>query len=106
MEAGRSAVDAVIRRLFCWRGVAGLAGLLALVLGLPWVMARRAPADFELPLALVSLALMAAPTWSMRRARSRSTAAATAERARKQGQFRDGLEARVHGARHLRLSAG
>jgi PAS domain-containing protein len=95
MEAGRWAVDALIRRLFCWRGVAGLAGLLALVLGLPWLMARRAPAHFELPLALVSLALMAAPTWSMRRARSRSIAGAAAELARKQAMFRDELEQRL-----------
>jgi PAS domain S-box-containing protein len=104
MEAGRCAVDAAVRRLFCWRGVAGLAGLLALVLGLPWLMAHRAPADFELPLALISLALMAAPTWSMRRARVRSTAAATAELARKQAMFRDELEQRLQVQGRLRES--
>ena len=95
MEAGRSAVDAGIRRLFSWPGVAGLAVLLALILGLPWLMERRVPPGLDVPLALASLALMAAPTWSMRRARARSAVAATAELARKQTMFRNELEQRL-----------
>ena len=95
MEAGRSAVDAGIRRLFSWPGVAGLAVLLALIFGLPWLMERRVPPGLDVPLALASLALMAAPTWSMRRARARSAVAATAELARKQTMFRNELEQRL-----------
>jgi PAS domain S-box-containing protein len=104
MEAGRSAVDAVTRRLFCWPGVAGLAGLLALVLGLPWLIAHRAPAGFELPLALIALVLMAAPTWSMSRERVRTSAAVTAELARKQAMFRDELKQRLRVQGQLRES--
>jgi len=101
---GAGAVDAVIRRLFSWPGVAGVAGLLALGLGLPWLLARRAPPGFELPLAVASVVLIAAPTWSMRRARSRSVAAATAELARKQAMFRNELEQRLQVQGHLRES--
>jgi len=104
MEAGRSAVDAGIRRLFSWPGVAGLAVLLALILGLPWLMERRAPPGLDVPLALASLALMAAPTWSMRRARARSVVAATAELARKQAMFRNELEQRLQVQGQLRES--
>jgi PAS domain S-box-containing protein len=102
MEAG--AVDAVIRRLFTWPGVGGLAVLLALGLGLPWLTAGRAPQDSELPLALASLGLLAAATWSMRRARARSAAATSAELARKQAMFRDELEQRLEVQGHLRES--
>ncbi len=101
---GAGALDAVIRRLFSWPGVAGVAGLLALGLGLPWLVARRAPPGFELPLAVASVVLIAAPTWSMRRARSRSVAAATAELARKQAMFRNELEQRLQVQGHLRES--
>jgi len=101
---GAGALDAVIRRLFSWPGVAGVAGLLALGLGLPWLLARRAPPGFELPLAVASVVLIAAPTWSMRRARSRSVAAATAELARKQAMFRNELEQRLQVQGHLRES--
>src|ERR1700694_1964791 len=104
MEAGRSAVDAGIRRLFSWPGVAGLAVLLALILGLPWLMERRVPPGLDAPLALASLALMAAPTGSMRRARARSAVAATAELARKQTMFRNELEQRLQVQGHLRES--
>jgi PAS domain S-box-containing protein len=104
MEAGRSAVDAVNRRLFCWSGVAGLAGLLALLLGLPWLAARRAPPGLELPLALVLLASFAAATWSMSRERRRTAAVATAELAHKQSMFRGELEQRLQAQRHLRES--
>ena len=101
---GAGAIDAVIRRLFSWPGVAGVAGLLALGLGLPWLLARRAPLGFELPLALASVVVIAAPTWSMRRARSRSVAAAAAELARKQAMFRNELEQRLQVQGHLRES--
>ena len=101
---GAGAVDAVIRRLFCWPGVAGLAGLLTLALGLPWLMAGQAPRGFELLLASASVALMAAPTWSMSRARGRSVVAATAELTRKQAIFRDELEQRLQVQGHLRES--
>ncbi len=101
---GAGALDAVIRRLFSWPGVAGVAGLLALGLGLPWLVARRAPPGFELPLAVACVVLIAAPTWSMRRARSRSVAAATAELARKQAMFRNELEQRLQVQGHLRES--
>jgi PAS domain S-box-containing protein len=97
-------VDAVIRRLFSGPGVAGLAGLLALVLGLPWLMANRFPRGIELPLALVLVALMAAAAWSMSRARARGTAAANAELARKQAMFRHELEQRLQVQGHLRES--
>jgi PAS domain S-box-containing protein len=102
MEAG--AVDAVIRRLFSGPGVAGMAGLLALVLGLPWLIARRSPSGIELPLALASLALMAVATGSMRRARTRGAAAANAELTRKQAMFRHELEQRLQVQGHLRES--
>jgi PAS domain S-box-containing protein len=101
---GAGAVDAVIRRLFSWPGVAGVAGLLALGLGVPWLMAGRAPQGFELPLAVAAVVLIVAPTWSMRRARSRSVAAATAELARKQAMFRNELEQRLQVQGHLRES--
>lgn len=101
---GAGAVDAVIRRLFSWPGVTGLAGLLALGLGLPWLMAGRTPRGFELPLALATVALLAAPTWSMGRARARGAAAATAELARKQAMFRNELEQRLEVQGHLRES--
>jgi len=102
MRAG--AVDAIIRRLISRPGVAGLAGLLALLLGLPWLMGHRSPAGFELPLALASVALMAAAAWSMDRARARGAAAANAELARKQLMFRDELEQRLQVQSHLRES--
>jgi len=102
MEAG--AVDAVIRRLFSGPGVAAMAGLLALVLGLPWLIARRPPSGIELPLALASLALLAAGTGSMRRARTRGAAAANAELTRKQAMFRHELEQRLQVQGHLRES--
>jgi len=101
---GAGAVDAVIRRLFSWPGVVGLAGLLAVTLGLPWVMADRAPSGPELTLALACVGLMAAPTWSMRRARARALAAATAELARKQAIFRGELEQRLEVQGQLRES--
>src|SRR5216683_2984603 len=101
---GAGAVDAVIRRLFSWPGVAGVAGLLALGLGVPWLMAGRAPQGFELPLAVAAVVLIVAPTWSMRRARSRSVAAATAELAHKRAMFRNELEQRLQVQGHLRES--
>jgi PAS domain S-box-containing protein len=102
MEAG--AVDAVIRRLFSGPGVAGMAGLLALVLGLPWLIAGRSPSGIELPLALASLALLAVATGSMRAARTRGAAAANAELTRKQAMFRHELEQRLQVQGHLRES--
>jgi PAS domain S-box-containing protein len=101
---GAGLIDAVIRRLFSGPGVAGLAGLLALVLGLPWLMARRSPPGFELPLALASLALTTIATWSMRRARARGAIAANAEVAHKQAMFRHELEQRLQMQSHLRES--
>src|SRR5712664_3248385 len=101
---GAGAVDGVIRRLFSWPGVSGVAGLLALGLGVPWLMAGRAPQGFELPLAVAAVVLIVAPTWSMRRARSRTIAAATAELARKQAMFRSELEQRLEVQGHLRES--
>ena len=101
---GASAVDAVIRRLFCWPGGAGLAGLLALGIGLRWLLAGRTPSGFELPLALAGVTLMAAPTWSMSRARRRNAAVATAELALKQAMFRNQLEQRLEVQGHLRES--
>jgi PAS domain S-box-containing protein len=104
MGARPSAVDDVIRRLLTWPGVAGLAVLLALGLGLPWLTAGRAPQGYELPLACASLALTAAATWSMRRACARSAAATSAELARKQAMFRNELEQRLEVQGHLRES--
>src|ERR1700674_341060 len=101
---GAGAVDAIIRRLISRSGVAGLAGLLALLLGLPWLMGHRSPSGFELPLALASVALMAAAAWSTNRAHARVAAAASAELARKQAMFRDELAQRLQGQSHLRES--
>ena len=101
---GAGAVDAVIRRLFSWPGVAGLVSLLSLGIGLPWLIAGRTPSGFELPLALATVALTATPTWSMSRARARGVAAATAELARKQAMFRNELEQRLEVQSHLRES--
>ena len=101
---GAGAVDAVIRRLLNWPAVAGLAGLLALSLALPWLTIGRAPTERELGLALACLALAAAPTWSMSRARARSVVAATAELARKQAMFRSELEQRLEVQSQLRES--
>ena len=104
IRMGAGAVDAIIRRLISRPGVAGLAGLLALLLGLSWLMGHRSPAGFELPLALASVALMAAAAWSMDRARARGAAAANAELTRKQAMFRDELEQRLQVQGHLRES--
>src|ERR1700730_15372662 len=104
MEAGRSAVDAVIRRLFSGPGVAGLVALLALLLGLPWLVVHRAPPGFELPLAFALVAMVAAPTWSTRRERVRTALVASAELARKQLMFRAELEQRLEAQRQLRES--
>jgi PAS domain S-box-containing protein len=104
MEAGRCAVDAVIRRLFSRPGVAGLVALLALLLGLPWLVAHRAPPGFELPLALALVAMVAAPTWSMERERVRTAVVASAELARRQSMFRSELEQRLEAQRQLRES--
>jgi PAS domain S-box-containing protein len=100
MEAGRAAVDAVIRRLFTWPAVAVAVGLLALVA----FVAGRAPSGGELPLAAASVALMAASTFGVGRARARAAAAATAELDRKQAMFRDELEQRLGVQRQLRES--
>jgi PAS domain S-box-containing protein len=100
MEAGRSAVDAVIRRLFTWPAVAAVAGLLALT----WLLAQRAPSGAELPLAAALVGLMAASTWGVRRARGRSASVATAELDRKQAMFRDELDQRLQVQRQLRES--
>jgi PAS domain S-box-containing protein len=100
MEAGRAAVDAVIRRLFTWPAVAVVIGLLALVA----FVAGRAPSGGELPLAAASVALMAASTFGVGRARARAAAAATAELDRKQAMFRDELEQRLGVQRQLRES--
>ena len=86
---GPGAVDAIVRRLISRPGVAGLGGLLALLLGLPWLVGHRSPPGFEVPLALASVALMAAAAWSMERARARGAAAANVELARKQAMFRN-----------------
>jgi PAS domain S-box-containing protein len=101
MVAG--AVDAVIRRLFSRLGVGGVAGLLALVIGLRWVMGQSPP-GLELPLALIVVALIAGAAWSMSRARARGAAAANAELARKQAMFRHELEQRLQVQGHLRES--
>ena len=101
---GAGAVDAVIRRLFSGPGVGAVAGLLALVIGLPWLMGHRSPPGLELPLALISVALIAAAAWSMSRARARGAAAANAEVARKQAMFRHELEQRLQVQGHLRES--
>jgi PAS domain S-box-containing protein len=100
MEAGRSAVDAVIRRLFTWPAVAAVAGLLALT----WLLAQRAPSGAELPLAAALVGLMAASTWGVSRARARSASVATAELDRKQAMFRDELDQRLQVQRQLRES--
>ena len=101
---GAGALDTGIRRLFSWPGVVGVAALLALSIGVRWLAAGRVPTDLELALALACVALMAAPTWSIRRARARSAAAATAELARKQAMFRSELEQRLEVQGHLRES--
>ena len=101
---GAGAVDAVIRRLFSGPGVGGVTGLLALVIGLPWLMGHRSPPGLELPLALISVALIAGAAWSMSRARARGAAAANAELARKQAMFRHELEQRLQAQGHLRES--
>jgi len=101
---GAGAVDAVIRRLFSGPGVGAVAGLLALVIGLPWLMGHRSPPDLELPLALILVALIAGAAWSMRRARARGAAAANAELARKQAMFRHELEQRLQVQGQLRES--
>ena len=101
---GPGAVDAIVRRLISRPGVAGLGGLLALLLGLPWLVGHRSPPGFEVPLALASVALMAAAAWSMERARARGAAAANVELARKQAMFRDELEQRLQAQSHLRES--
>jgi PAS domain S-box-containing protein len=101
---GAGAVDAVIRRLFSGPGVGGVAGLLALVIGLPWLIGYRAPSGLELPLALILVALIAGAAWSMSRARARGAATANAELARKQAMFRHELEQRLQVQGHLRES--
>jgi PAS domain S-box-containing protein len=100
MKAGRAAVDAVIRRLFTWPAVAVAVGVLALA----WWLAQRSPLGAELPLAAASVALMAASTWSVSRARARAAAAGTAELDRKQAMFRDELDQRLQVQRQLRES--
>ena len=100
MEAGRSAVDAVIRRLLTWPAVAVVVVGVALV----WLLARRAPSGYELPLAAGLVVLSAASTWSLGRARVRAGVAATAELDRKQAMFRDELEQRLQVQRQLRES--
>ena len=104
MEAGRSAVEAGIRRLFCWPGVAVLAGLLVLALGLPWLTAHRAPFWLELPLALAALLLTAASAWSIGSGGVRTAAAAAAELTRKEAMFREELDQRLEVQRQLRES--
>jgi signal transduction histidine kinase len=100
MEAGRAAVDAVIRRLFTWPAVAVVVGLLALAA----FVAQRAPSGAELPLAAAVVVLMAASTLGLRRARARAATAATAQIDRKQAMFRDELEQRLGVQRQLRES--
>ena len=100
MEGGRSAVDAVMRRLFTWPAVAVIAG----VLSVAWLLAHRAPSGYELPLAVTSVVLMAASTWSLGRSRGRTAAVTTAELDRKQAMFRDELEQRLQVQRQLRES--
>ena len=100
MEGGRSAVDAVMRRLFTWPAVAVIAG----VLSVAWLLAHRAPSGYELPLAVTSVVLMAASTWSLSRSRGRAAAVTTAELDRKQAMFRDELEQRLQVQRQLRES--
>ena len=100
MEGGRSAVDAVMRRLFTWPAVAVIAG----VLSVAWLLAHRAPSGYELPLAVTSVVLMAASTWSLNRSRGRTAAVTTAELDRKQAMFRDELEQRLQVQRQLRES--
>ena len=100
MEGGRSAVDAVMRRLFSWPAVA----VIAAVLSVAWLLAHRAPSGYELPLAVTSVVLMAASTWSLSRSRGRAAAVTTAELDRKQAMFRDELEQRLQVQRQLRES--
>ena len=100
MEAGRSAVDAVARRLFTWPAVAVVVGGLVVA----WLVAQRAPAGYELPLAVTSVVLMAASTWSLSRSRARGATATSAELDRKQAMFRDELEQRLQVQRQLRES--
>jgi PAS domain S-box-containing protein len=100
MKAGRAPVDAVIRRLFTWPAVA----VAVVVLALAWWLAQRSPLGAELPLAAASVALMAASTWSVSRARARAAAAGTAELDRKQAMFRDELDQRLEVQRQLRES--
>src|ERR1700687_4650083 len=82
MEAGRSAVDAVARRLFTWPAVAVVVGGLAAAL----------------------VALMAASILAVSHARTRAAAAAIAGLDRKQAMFRDELEQRLQVQRQLRES--
>jgi PAS domain S-box-containing protein len=100
MEAGRSAVAAVIRRLFTWPAVAVLVGGLALA----GLLAQRGPLGYELPLAAASVALLALASWAIRRARTQAAAAASAELDRKQAMFREELEQRLEVQRQLRES--
>lgn len=104
MEAGRSAVEAGIRRLFCWPGVAVLAGLLVLALGLPWLTAHRAPSGLELPLALATLLLTAASAWSIGSGGVRTSATAAAELTKKEAMFLEELDQRLEVQRQLRES--
>jgi PAS domain S-box-containing protein len=101
---GAGTVDAVIRRLFSWPGVLGLAGLLAVGLGFVWLKATRPPSGLDVTLACACVALLVAPTWSMRRARARAVGAATAELANKRAMFRSELEQRLEVQGHLRES--
>jgi len=100
MEAGRSAVDAVARRLFTWPAVAVVVGGLVVA----WLVAQRAPAGYELPLAAALVALMAASILAVSHARTRAAAAAIAGLDRKQAMFRDELEQRLQVQRQLRES--
>ncbi|HEY4870888.1 MAG TPA: PAS domain-containing protein [Candidatus Dormibacteraeota bacterium] len=89
-----------MRRLFTWPAVAVIAG----VLSVAWLLAHRAPSGYELPLAVTSVVLMAASTWSLSRSRGRAAAVTTAELDRKQAMFRDELEQRLQVQRQLRES--
>jgi PAS domain S-box-containing protein len=101
---GLGPLDAVIRRLLSWPGVAAVAGLLIVGLGMPWLMVGRAPQGLELLLALAVVAFSAAPTWSLRRATVRRGLAAAAESARKQAMFRNEVDQRLEVQGHLRES--
>ena len=100
MEAGRAALDGVVRRLFTWPAVAGVVAVLAIA----WLLARRAPLGAEVPLAMAAVGLMAASTWCVGRARGRAAVATTAGLDRKQAMFRDELEQRLQVQRQLRES--